>query len=88
MTPRYGAGRLLTNSNIKIMKTKTLARFALLVSCIVPLAPAAQARTKVAGQTVKVSLQRRIPSGLDGDAFIIVNEIQEWNGQRNGHYHM
>ncbi len=62
------------------MNTKTLRNFLLLGLCLVLSAPAGLAETEKTGQTIKVSLQKRIPSESAEGAYIIVNEIQEWKG--------
>ena len=36
-------------------------------------------KAKEPGQTIKVSIQKRIPSDLDEGALMMVNEIQDWN---------
>jgi hypothetical protein len=61
------------------MSPKTLSNFSVLVTCLVLFAFAAKAEIKETGEIISVSLQKRIPSELDEGAFIIVNEIQEWN---------
>tara|TARA_B100000963_G_scaffold339415_1_gene337149 strand:- start:2998 stop:3864 length:867 start_codon:yes stop_codon:yes gene_type:complete len=45
------------------------------------IAPSVQAQNKTTVPTIKVSLQKRIPSDLDEGASMIVNDIQEWNGK-------
>ena len=65
----------------KTMKTNMLRYFAVVISSLLFVLPPVQAKNKIAGQTIKVSLQKRIPSDLDEGASIIVNDIQEWNGK-------
>ncbi len=61
------------------MKTKMLNYFTLIILSLLLVLPSVQAKNKATGQTIKVSLQKRIPSDLDEGAIIIVNDIQEWN---------
>jgi len=68
------------NYKSEIMKSMTLNYFHVLLFMLVSFAPAVQAETKESGPKIKVSLQKRVPSELDTGAFVIVNEIQEWNG--------
>ena len=56
------------------------SRIAFIVILIL-LASIVQAKPKETGQVLQVSLQKRIPSDLEEGSFIIVNEIQEWNGE-------
>ena len=39
------------------------------------------AKSNISDQVISVSIQQRIPSDLDEGAFMLVNEVQEWNGQ-------
>ena len=41
----------------------------------------AHAKSNMSDQVVRVSLQKRIPSELEPGAFILVNEVQEWQGK-------
>jgi len=64
----------------KAMKPLTLNYFSILLLSLIIITPMTYAKAKDPGQTIKVSLQKRIPSDLDEDAFMMVNEIQDWNG--------
>ncbi len=61
------------------MNTQTLVYHSILLSCLVLFPAAGTAATEDQGHLLRVSLQKRIPSELDEGAYIIVNEIQEWN---------
>lgn len=61
------------------MRTITLSYLSVLASFVL-LNPMVKAEYRETGQTIRVSLQKRIPSELDDGAFIMVNEIQEWKG--------
>ena len=50
----------------------------LLPVCLLLSATVSEAGGSEPGQLIKVSTQKRIPSELDKGAFIMVNEIQEW----------
>jgi len=65
--------------NFKIMKTTILNYCTLFIMLLALYTPVTQAQTKNSDQKIKVSLQKRIPSKLDQGAYIIVNDIQEWN---------
>ena len=62
------------------MKPKTFKYLSLPTLLLILFIPNTQAKSNKLGQMINVSLQKRIPSELDEGAFIIVNEIQEWNG--------
>lgn len=55
--------------------------FSLVVLSLLLVLPSVQAKNKATGQTIKVSLQKRIPSDLDEGASMIVNNIQEWDSK-------
>lgn len=61
------------------MKTKTLNFCPLLILLLVLFGFTVLAKSNEADQVMKVSLQKRLPSELDEGAFIVVNEIQDWN---------
>ena len=63
------------------MKTKISNYFSIIMFSIFLIAPSVQAQNKTTVPTIKVSLQKRIPSDLDEGASMIVNDIQEWNGK-------
>mgnify|MGYP001379020122 FL=1 len=63
------------------MKTKMSNYFSTIMLSIFLIAPSVQAQNKTTVPTIKVSLQKRIPSDLDEGASMIVNDIQEWNGK-------
>ena len=63
------------------MKTKMSNYFSIIMFSIFLIAPSVQAQIKTTVPTIKVSLQKRIPSDLDEGASMIVNDIQEWNGK-------
>lgn len=64
-----------------IMKTKMLNYFSIIMLSILLIPPSVHVKNKATGQTIKVSLQKRIPSDLDEGASMVVNDIQEWNGK-------
>ena len=53
--------------------------FSLVILSLLLVLPSVHARSKGTSQTIKVSLQKRIPSDLDEGASIIINDMQEWN---------
>ena len=61
------------------MKPKTLNYCPLIILLIVLSGFTVFAKSNEKEQIIKVSLQKRIPSELDEGAFMLVNEIQEWN---------
>lgn len=63
------------------MKSKMLNYFSIVILSVLLILPSVQAGNKSTGHTIKVSLQKRIPSDLDKGASMIVNDIQEWNGK-------
>ena len=62
------------------MKSSVSRRYLAITTILVLSMTIAQAKSYKAEQVVRVSLQKRIPSDVEPGAFIIVNEIQEWNG--------
>jgi len=62
------------------MRTKTLGYFSMLVLCLVLFAALVNAENRETDQTIKVSIQKRLPSEVEEGAYIMVNEIQEWKG--------
>ena len=63
------------------MKSFVSKRYIALTTILVLLPVIVQSELNETGLMFKVSLQKRIASEPDPGAFIIVNEIQEWNGK-------
>ncbi len=63
------------------MKTKTLNYFLTLALSLALFIPTIQAKKNETGEMLKISLQKRIPSDLEEGAFMIVNNIKEWNSK-------
>lgn len=53
--------------------------FVIFILCFTVITPAIQAEQNLAGQRIKVSLQKRLPSDSIKGATVITQDIQDWN---------